>query len=61
MDSGNKQYFSEATADSSAAEETNTETFIRRSKSPLFHSRVTRFDRWLARTMMDVVGNPKVT
>ena len=61
MGSGNKQYFSEATADSSATEEMNSDVLIRRSKSPLFHSRVTRFDRWLARTMMDVVGNPKVT
>jgi cyclopropane-fatty-acyl-phospholipid synthase len=30
-----------------------------RSKSPLFHPRVTSFDRWVARTMMSVVGNPR--
>ena len=61
MDSGNKQYFSENTADSSVTKEMNTGAFTGRSKSPLFHSSVTRFDHWLARTMMDVVGNPKVT
>ena len=27
-------------------------------KTPLFSSRVTRFDRWLARAMLNVVGNP---
>jgi cyclopropane-fatty-acyl-phospholipid synthase len=61
MDSGNKQHISETTADSSVTEEMNSDALLRRSKSPLFHSRVTRFDRWLARTMMDVVGNPKGT
>ncbi len=37
---------------------TSAETY--RKKSPLFHSRVTRFDRWLVRKMVDVVGNPPV-
>lgn len=32
-----------------------------RSKSPMFHSRVTRFDRWLARTMFELVGRPRAT
>lgn len=32
-----------------------------RSKSPMFHSRVTRLDRWLAKTMFDLVGNPRAT
>ncbi len=32
-----------------------------RTRSPLFHSRVTRFDRWLARLMLRQVGNPEVT
>lgn len=31
------------------------------TNTPLFHGRVTRFDRWLARAMMDVVGNPDGT
>lgn len=31
-----------------------------RKKSPMFHSGVTRFDRWLVRKMVDVVGNPPV-
>ena len=29
-------------------------------KSPLSHSTVTQFDRWLVRKMVDVVGNPPV-
>jgi cyclopropane-fatty-acyl-phospholipid synthase len=32
----------------------------RRTKSPLFHTGVTRMDRWLVRKMMAVVGNPPV-
>jgi cyclopropane-fatty-acyl-phospholipid synthase len=44
--------------DSSVNEETDA---IKLNKSPLFHSSVTRFDRWLARTMLDVVGNPECT
>ena len=32
-----------------------------RSKSPMFHGRVTRFDRWLARTMFRLVGSPSST
>ena len=32
-----------------------------RTRSPLFHSRVSRFDRWLARQMLEQTGNPDVT
>lgn len=32
-----------------------------RTKSPMFHGSVTRFDRWLARTMYRLVGSPKAT
>jgi len=31
-----------------------------RIKSPMFHTNVTRLDRWLVRKMLDVVGNPPV-
>jgi cyclopropane-fatty-acyl-phospholipid synthase len=31
-----------------------------RNKSPVFHSKVTRLDRWLVRKMLDVVSNPPV-
>lgn len=31
-----------------------------RKKSPMFHHRVTWFDRWLVKKMLDVVGNPPV-
>lgn len=58
MESGNKQDIAQNMADSSVTEEKHTDVFTKRNKSPLFHSRVTRFDRWLARTMLDVVGNP---
>ena len=47
--------------DSSVNEEKAAIKLTRLNKSPLFHSRVTRFDRWLARTMLDVVGNPECT
>lgn len=30
------------------------------SKSPIFHSRVTWFDRWLTKKMLSVVGNPPI-
>jgi cyclopropane-fatty-acyl-phospholipid synthase len=61
MDSGNKpdQYGNDQ--DSSVNEEAAAIRLTRRSKSPLFHSNVTGFDRWLARTMLDVVGNPECT
>jgi cyclopropane-fatty-acyl-phospholipid synthase len=36
-------------------------SFTGRTNTALFHGRVTRFDRWLARAMMDIVGNPKGT
>ena len=61
MDSGNNQDLYENAHDSSVNETTDVITLTKRSKSPLFHSRVTRFDRWLARTMLDVVGNPECT
>jgi len=32
-----------------------------RSKSPMFHSRVTRFDRWVARKLFELAGNPRAT
>jgi cyclopropane-fatty-acyl-phospholipid synthase len=32
-----------------------------RTKSPMFHGAVTRFDRWLARAMYRLVGSPKAT
>ena len=59
MDSGIKPKLSENNDDSSVNEDINAIKLTKRSKSPMFHSRVTRFDRWLARTMLDVVGNPK--
>jgi len=31
-----------------------------RTISPMFHSGVTRLDRWLVRKMVNVVGNPPV-
>ncbi len=31
-----------------------------RTISPMFHSSVTRLDRWLVRKMVNVVGNPPV-
>ena len=34
--------------------------FRKGRRSPLFHSRVRFFDRWLARKMLEVVGNPPV-
>jgi cyclopropane-fatty-acyl-phospholipid synthase len=33
---------------------------VHRKKSPMFHSGVTGFDRWLVKKMVDVVGNPPV-
>ncbi len=59
MDSGIKPKLSENNDDSSVNEEIYAIKLTKRSKSPMFHSRVTRFDHWLARTMLDVVGNPK--
>jgi len=61
MVSGSKQCKSANAVDSSDSESMNAIAQLKRSKSPLFHSRVTRFDRWLARAMMDVVGNPRGT
>ncbi len=59
MDMGNEGKVTNDGPDSLTIEESSAVTVTTRSKSPMFHSRVTRFDRWLARTMMDVVGNPK--
>ena len=61
MVSGNKHSISTNDVGSAEHEESNAHGLIKRSKSPLFHSRVTAFDRWLARAMMDVVGNPRGT
>ena len=61
MDSGNKPDLYGNDHDSSVHEETAAIRLTKRSKSPMFHSRVTGFDRWLARAMMDVVGNPECT
>ena len=41
--------------------EQNSRSFTGYTNTPLFHGRVTWFDRWLARAMMDVVGNPEGT
>ncbi|MGD8802842.1 MAG: cyclopropane-fatty-acyl-phospholipid synthase family protein [Gammaproteobacteria bacterium] len=49
----------EASAFTPQATSTLARTGIR--KTPLFNSRVTRFDRWLARAMLNVVGNPAST
>ncbi|MBT8130459.1 MAG: hypothetical protein KJP10_10725, partial [Gammaproteobacteria bacterium] len=56
MVSVNKDSISTNDADSAGNEESNGHELIKRTK---FHSRVTTFDRWLARAMMDVVGNPR--
>jgi cyclopropane-fatty-acyl-phospholipid synthase len=61
VESGNKPGLYGNAHDSSVNVEKAAFKPARRSKSPLFHPRVTGFDRWLARTMMDVVGNPKCT
>ena len=59
MSSGNIRKFSESDPDSSVIEERRTITLPWRNSSSLFYARVTRFDRWLARTMLAVVGNPE--
>jgi cyclopropane-fatty-acyl-phospholipid synthase len=61
VESGNKPGLYGNAHDSSVNVEKAAIKPARRSKSPLFHSRVTSFDRWLARTMLDVVGNPQCT
>ena len=61
MGSGNKHQVTGNMADASGVKERDTYTLDKRNKSPLFHPNVTRFDRWLARAMMDVVGNPAGT
>ena len=61
MVSENKHSISTNDLGSAEHEESNGHGLIKRSKSPLFHSRVTAFDRWLALAMMDVVGNPRGT
>ena len=61
MDTGNKRQEMLDYSDTASCELQSGTMPKTRSKSPMFHSRVTRFDRWLGRTMMDVVGNPRGT
>jgi len=47
--------------DATAINDHSTSSFrFHRKKSPMFHTGVTWFDRWLVRKMVDVVGNPPV-
>ena len=48
MVSGNKHSISTNDVGSAEHEESTEHGLLKRSKSPLFHSRVTAFDRWLA-------------
>ncbi len=59
MSSDNIRKFSESGPDSFVIEQARTLTLPGRNRSSLFYSRVTRFDRWLARAMLAVVGNPE--
>lgn len=43
-----------------ASKKTNARLKTHHSKSPIFHSRVTRLDRWLTLKMLEVVGNPPI-
>jgi cyclopropane-fatty-acyl-phospholipid synthase len=61
MDSGNKPDLRGNVHGSLVNVRTAAIKLSGRNRSPLFHSRVTRFDRWLARTMLDAVGNPECT
>ena len=51
------QVISQASSESVALSRLN----VHRKRSPMFHSGVTGFDRWLVRKMVDVVGNPPVS
>ncbi len=66
MDASNESTDEEPVAEESvqAAEDQSfkqkaVSALLKRSKSPLFHSRVTWLDRWIAKKMLDVVGNPR--
>jgi len=61
MHSGNEHRVNEKGAGASVIEEKCTVSLASKHKTPLFHPSVTRFDRWLAQAMMDVVGNPAST
>jgi len=61
MDFDRRRKVVEKDADSFIQEATRVLARTRLSTTPLFNSRVTRFDRWLARAMLDVVGNPPCT
>ena len=57
----NKHQAAESSEKLSDVGEVNGHSLTGYTHTPLFHGRVTRFDRWLARAMMDLVGNPKGT
>ena len=61
MDTNNKRHVTDDSANEAAIEISKDAAVTARSKSPMFHSRVTRFDRWLALTMFALVGSPKAT
>ena len=56
MVSENKHSISTNDLGSAEHEESNGHGLIKRSKSPLFHSSVTAFDRWLALAMLPALG-----
>jgi cyclopropane-fatty-acyl-phospholipid synthase len=58
MDHDTRRNAAEKEAVSFVSEVTDVPAKSRCSTTPLFNSRVTRFDRWLARAMVNVVGNP---
>ena len=67
MDAGKENRNEEPVADSivEAANDHNSgnkeiSNLQKRSRTPLFHSRVTWLDRWLAKKMMAVAGNPNI-
>ncbi len=66
MDAGKESRTEEPAADSRAEAANDREAgqealnhLKKRSRTPLFHSRVTWLDRWLAKKMMAGVGNPE--
>ncbi len=61
MDSNNKRNIRDDSVDTAVIESSKGSAVTVRSKSPMFHSRVTRFDRWLALTMFALAGSPKGT
>ncbi len=58
MGTQNKQHNAEESAKETQGESSRGLAAPARSKSAMFHGRVTRFDRWLARTMFRLVGSP---